>query len=131
MPNIGWPEIIIVLVILLVIFGPKRLPHLGKSIGQSVRGFKSGMSGEEEEKEKIPAPPAQLNQAQATAPGQPVQQAQPIQQAAQVAPPQEAAQPTATTQSMPEPVPVAPEPPAAVPPAVQAPEPGGRSATQV
>jgi sec-independent protein translocase protein TatA len=32
MPNIGWPEIIIVLVILLVIFGPKRLPHLGKSI---------------------------------------------------------------------------------------------------
>jgi sec-independent protein translocase protein TatA len=131
MPSIGWPEIIIVLVILLVIFGPKRLPHLGKSIGQSVRGFKSGISGEEEEKEKIEAPPAQLNQAQATTPGQPVAQpAQPAEQPAQtVAQPQPAtSQPVAATQATPEAVPVAPEPPAEVPPA---PEPGERSATQV
>jgi sec-independent protein translocase protein TatA len=129
MPSIGWPEIIIILVILLVIFGPKRLPHLGKSIGQSVRGFKSGISGEEEEKEKIEAPPAQLNQAQATTPGQPV--AQPVQPAAEpsqpVAQPQQP-QPATATQAAPESAPAAPEPPAAVP---SAPKPGERSATQV
>jgi sec-independent protein translocase protein TatA len=44
--NIGLPEIIIVLVIALVIFGPKRLPELGKSLGNGIREFKSSISGE-------------------------------------------------------------------------------------
>ena len=125
MPNIGWPEIIIVLVILLVIFGPKRLPHLGKSIGQSVRGFKSGIKGEDEDerKERIDAAPAQLNQARTSAPAQPVPQpAQPEQQ-----PPT----PVATTQAASGSAPAVPEPPAAVPPPAEAPEPGERRATQV
>jgi sec-independent protein translocase protein TatA len=123
MPNIGWPEIIIVLVILLVIFGPKRLPHLGKSIGQSVRGFKGGLKGEDEDdrKEQVEAAPAQLNQAPASAPAQPVPQS---------AQPEQMPQPVATTQAAAETVPAAPEPPAAVPPPVEAPEPGERSATQ-
>jgi sec-independent protein translocase protein TatA len=125
MPSIGWPEIIIVLVILLVIFGPKRLPHLGKSIGQSVRGFKSGISGQEEDekKEELETPPAQLNQAQTNAPAQPVPQ--PVQ------PQQQAPAPVATTQETAGSIPAAPEPPAAVPPAAEVPEPGERSATQV
>ncbi|HJW74391.1 MAG TPA: twin-arginine translocase TatA/TatE family subunit [Thermoleophilia bacterium] len=132
MPNIGWPEIVIVLVILLVIFGPKRLPHLGKSIGQSVRGFKRGIKGEDEEgeNEQVEAPAAQLTPAQANVPAQPVAQ-QPAQVAAQPVQPEQVAPPVAATQTVPEPVPVAPQPPATLPQAAEAPEPGERSTTQV
>ena len=45
MPSIGIPELIIVLVILLVIFGPKRLPGLGRSLGSGMREFKDSISG--------------------------------------------------------------------------------------
>jgi sec-independent protein translocase protein TatA len=45
MPNIGPTELIIVLVIALLILGPKRLPDAGRSIGSAVRGFKDSVSG--------------------------------------------------------------------------------------
>lgn len=41
--GLGFPEIVIVLVIALVIFGPSRLPGLGESLGKAVRGFKKGL----------------------------------------------------------------------------------------
>ena len=44
MPNIGPLEIAIVLVIVLVIFGPKRLPQLGRSLGRGMRELKDGLS---------------------------------------------------------------------------------------
>lgn len=44
MPSIGWQELIIVLVILLVIFGPKRLPELGRSLGKGIKEFKNSTS---------------------------------------------------------------------------------------
>ena len=44
-PGIGLPEIIIVLVIVLVIFGPKRLPDLGRSLGRGMREFKDSVTG--------------------------------------------------------------------------------------
>jgi sec-independent protein translocase protein TatA len=47
--GIGLPEILIVLVIVLVIFGPKRLPELGRSLGSGMRGFKDSISGKDEE----------------------------------------------------------------------------------
>ena len=53
MPNIGLPEIIIVLVIALVIFGPKRLPELGRSLGNGMREFKDSISGKSSEEEKL------------------------------------------------------------------------------
>jgi sec-independent protein translocase protein TatA len=53
MPNIGLPEIIIVLVIALVIFGPKRLPELGRSLGNGMREFKDSISGKSDEEEKL------------------------------------------------------------------------------
>jgi sec-independent protein translocase protein TatA len=37
-------QILIVLVIVLLLFGPKRLPGLGKSLGESIRGFKKGIT---------------------------------------------------------------------------------------
>ena len=47
MPNIGPLEIIIVLVIVLVIFGPKRLPDLGRSLGRGMREFKDSVTGKD------------------------------------------------------------------------------------
>ncbi len=44
--NIGLPEIAIVLVIALLVFGPKRLPELGHSLGRGIREFKGSISGE-------------------------------------------------------------------------------------
>ena len=45
MGPIGIPELIIVLVILLVIFGPKRLPGAGKALGTGMREFKDSLTG--------------------------------------------------------------------------------------
>src|SRR5215208_6465875 len=45
MPNIGPVEIIVILLILLVVFGPKRIPELGRSVGQGMRNFKDSVTG--------------------------------------------------------------------------------------
>lgn len=45
-PNIGPMEIAIILVLLLVIFGPRKLPELGRSAGKGIREFKSGLSSQ-------------------------------------------------------------------------------------
>jgi sec-independent protein translocase protein TatA len=44
MPNIGFGEILLILVLALVIFGPKRLPDMGRSIGRSMREFRRATS---------------------------------------------------------------------------------------
>ncbi len=49
MPNIGPLEIVIVLIIVLVIFGPKRLPDLGRSLGRGMREFKDSVTGKDRE----------------------------------------------------------------------------------
>ncbi|MCB0875742.1 MAG: twin-arginine translocase TatA/TatE family subunit [Solirubrobacterales bacterium] len=49
MPNIGPLEIAIVLVIVLIIFGPKRLPEIGRSAGDGLRELKSSLSGSKDE----------------------------------------------------------------------------------
>jgi len=51
MPNIGPLELAIVAIIALIIFGPKRLPELGRSIGDGLREFKSSVSGENRDDE--------------------------------------------------------------------------------
>ena len=40
--GLGWQELVIILVIALIIFGPKKLPELGKSLGQAIRRFREG-----------------------------------------------------------------------------------------
>ena len=45
---IGWRELLIILVIVLLVFGTKRLKNIGSDLGDAVRGFKKGMQGDEE-----------------------------------------------------------------------------------
>ena len=50
--GLGWQELVIILVIALIIFGPKKLPELGKSLGQAIRGFRDGTTKATEEVKK-------------------------------------------------------------------------------
>jgi sec-independent protein translocase protein TatA len=52
MPNIGPLEIAIVLIIVLIIFGPKRLPELGQSMGRGIREFKGSLSGDKDKEDR-------------------------------------------------------------------------------
>ena len=44
--NLGWTELLILIGLLLLLFGPSKLPGLGKSMGEAIRGFKKGIKGE-------------------------------------------------------------------------------------
>jgi sec-independent protein translocase protein TatA len=54
--NIGPLEIGIVLIIALVVFGPKRLPDLGQSLGKGIREFKGSVTGETDEPAQVEPP---------------------------------------------------------------------------
>jgi sec-independent protein translocase protein TatA len=55
MPNIGPMELIIVLVIVLLIFGPKRLPGLGRQLGSGMKEFKDSVTGKGGDDDERPA----------------------------------------------------------------------------
>lgn len=67
-PNVGPLEIAIVLIIALIVFGPKRLPELGKSLGKGINEFREGMSKigdddkheDDEDEEEFETEPAAL-----------------------------------------------------------------------
>jgi sec-independent protein translocase protein TatA len=46
--GLGMPELIVILVIVLVIFGANRLPQLGEGLGKAIKGFKKGISDSNE-----------------------------------------------------------------------------------
>ncbi len=48
---LGIPEIIIILLVIMLIFGARRLPEIGTSLGKSIRTFKSAVTGEDEKGE--------------------------------------------------------------------------------
>jgi sec-independent protein translocase protein TatA len=76
MPDIGVPELIIILIVLVLLFGARKLPELARSIGRSTSEFKRGMKeGSSEEEEPAPSaepPPSDRPPAQAPQPVQPV-----------------------------------------------------------
>lgn len=45
MPNIGFPELIVVFLVILLLFGANRLPDIGRSLGKSIREFKKTLQG--------------------------------------------------------------------------------------
>lgn len=62
MPNVGLPEMIVLLVIALMVFGPKKLPEMGRTVGKSLREFRrasaefrSGLQLDEEPP-RVPSP---------------------------------------------------------------------------
>jgi sec-independent protein translocase protein TatA len=50
--GLGWPEVAIIVIVAIVIFGPKKIPELGGTLGKTLRGFKEGLSKSEEEQEE-------------------------------------------------------------------------------
>jgi sec-independent protein translocase protein TatA len=59
---IGLPELLILLVVVLLVFGPKRLPEMGRSLGKGMREFKESVTGNDKDDDE-PAPAAQLTAA--------------------------------------------------------------------
>ncbi len=53
MPSLGVPELMIIFLIIIVLFGASRLPQIGKGIGEGIRNFKKGIK-EGEEPDQIP-----------------------------------------------------------------------------
>ena len=47
--GMGWPEILLILVVVMIIFGIGRLPEVGSGLGKGIRQFKKALSGNEEE----------------------------------------------------------------------------------
>jgi sec-independent protein translocase protein TatA len=67
MPNIGFPEIVVLLIIALIVFGPKRLPELGKSLGRGIREFRGSVSGESDKEDEEDEELRELQQSKAKA----------------------------------------------------------------
>ena len=74
MPNIGGPELIIVLIIFVLLFGAKKLPELGSSVGRSIKNFKRGVQDEQRDEAAAASPEASTEapgEAAAESPGHP------------------------------------------------------------
>ncbi len=53
--KLGWPEILLILAIVLIVFGVGKLPQVGGALGKGIRNFRKAQSGEDEEDEKTKA----------------------------------------------------------------------------
>jgi sec-independent protein translocase protein TatA len=56
--SLGLPELLIILVIVIVIFGAKKLPDLGKSLGEGIKNFKGSVSNKDKDDTDGKTPPA-------------------------------------------------------------------------
>ena len=62
MPSLGFGEILIILVLALIIFGPRRLPEMGRTIGRSLRDFRRATSDIRTELESDEPPPVTVEE---------------------------------------------------------------------
>lgn len=58
--NIGPLEIVVVLIIALIVFGPKRLPELGRSLGKGIREFRGSLGGDDDDDDGKTVPPREI-----------------------------------------------------------------------
>lgn len=56
MPHLGVPELVILLVIVVIIFGVGRLPEIGAAMGKAIRGFRDSSAGEDKPASSAEAP---------------------------------------------------------------------------
>jgi sec-independent protein translocase protein TatA len=56
MPSVGWPELVIILVVAMLLFGPQRLVGIGGALGRAIREFRSAVRETENELEKLTSP---------------------------------------------------------------------------
>ena len=68
MPNIGPLEVGLVLIICLIIFGPRRLPEFGRSLGGGLRGFKDSLTGADEASPEAGQLASQTDQSESKSP---------------------------------------------------------------
>jgi sec-independent protein translocase protein TatA len=47
--GLGWPEVVIIAIVAILIFGPKKIPELGSVLGKSLRGFKEELKNSDDE----------------------------------------------------------------------------------
>lgn len=50
--GLGWPELLVILAILLLVFGAAKLPKLSRSAGESINEFKKGLGGDDDKEKK-------------------------------------------------------------------------------
>lgn len=58
--GLGIPELLVILVVVLLIFGPKNLPKIGSALGKTVKNVREGMEGDDEDESKPAAPKAEI-----------------------------------------------------------------------
>jgi sec-independent protein translocase protein TatA len=60
--NLGTPELLVILVIVVLLFGTKKLPELGKGVGSAIKNFKSAMRDAERDEIEPPRPTQQITE---------------------------------------------------------------------
>ena len=70
LPNVGVPELLIVLGILILIFGPKQIPKAARSLGKGLRGFRESVEGRDEPEADLPEKSGSTGKAEASAPAE-------------------------------------------------------------
>jgi sec-independent protein translocase protein TatA len=56
MGEFGFPEMLVIIIVVLLLFGPRKLPELGASFGKAIRGFKEGIRGDFDKVATAPKP---------------------------------------------------------------------------
>jgi sec-independent protein translocase protein TatA len=54
LPEVGITGLIVILIVALLVFGPKRLPEIGRSLGKGMREFKDSITGNSDDKAELP-----------------------------------------------------------------------------